>query len=72
MSGIVENLRDPYRPQSELRPLCLQAANEIERLRAAIDHRHIEELKVIDEIERLRAARRRRICCAAIGIFWRQ
>jgi len=36
MSDIVERLRDPYRPQGELRPLCQEAAAEIERLRAAL------------------------------------
>jgi hypothetical protein len=33
---LVEQLRDNLKPQGELRPLCLQAADEIERLRAII------------------------------------
>lgn len=37
MTDIVERLRNPFRPQGELRPLCLEAAEEIERLRAALN-----------------------------------
>jgi hypothetical protein len=37
MSDIVAELRDPYRPQGELRPLCLEAAEQIGRLRTALD-----------------------------------
>lgn len=31
--SLIATLRDPYKPQGELRPLCLEAADEIERLR---------------------------------------
>jgi hypothetical protein len=31
--ALIAALRDPYKPQGELRPLCLEAATEIERLR---------------------------------------
>lgn len=31
--ALIAALRDPYKPQGDLRPLCLQAADEIERLR---------------------------------------
>lgn len=37
MTDIVEKLKDPLKPQGELRPLCIEAAGEIERLRNYVD-----------------------------------
>jgi hypothetical protein len=49
--ALIAALRDPTKPQGELRPLCLEAAAEIERLRA-------QEYRLAARIHNQRAALR--------------